>query len=161
VEEGQLDLCLLALEADLGDLVTLPVFQDPFVFACNKENPLTRRKTIREGDLEDQRVLLLEDGHCLKDQAWEICKARGVRAPVDFRATSLSTLAQMVSNGNGVTLLPSVSLESEGKLPGLEVRPFSKPVPYRTIGLAWRRTSPREELFRALGSALSELGVRR
>ncbi len=156
-EKGQLDVLLLALEADLGDLETLPIFRDPFVFACNKHHELCARKTIREGDLEDQRVLLLDDGHCLKDQAWAICKARGAKQAVDFRATSLGTLAQMVSSGNGVTLLPTISLRTEGRLPGLTVRPFQKPVPYRTIGLAWRSTSPRKELFRVIADCLTTL----
>ncbi len=156
-ETGQLDVLLLALEADLGDLQTLPVFRDPFVFACNKQHALCARQTIREGDLADQRVLLLDDGHCLKDQAWAICKARGAKQAVDFRATSLGTLAQMVSSGNGVTLLPAISLRTEGRLPGLAVRPFQKPVPYRTIGLAWRSTSPRGELFQAIAECLSGL----
>lgn len=158
IRSGGLDVALLALEADLGDLETLPVFEDSFVFACERHHPLAERKAIRQGDLAGQRVLLLEDGHCLKDQAWAFCKAQGVTDAMDFRATSLSTLAQMVSTGNGVTLLPSMSLRTEGRLPGLAVRPFLKPVPFRTIGLAWRKTSPRKELFRALAAALSDLG---
>lgn len=156
-ESGQLDVLLVALEAELGDLKTLPVFKDPFVFACNKLHPLCGQKSIREGDLNEQRVLLLDDGHCLKDQAWAICKARGAKHAIDFRATSLGTLAQMVSSGNGVTLLPSISLRTEGRLPGLAVRPFQKPVPYRTIGLAWRATSPREQLFLVVAECLQGL----
>lgn len=157
LEGGKLDLLLLALEADLGDLETEAVLEDPFLFACEKRHPLARKATIGEGDLEGERVLLLEDGHCLKDQAWAICKTRGVREAADFRATSLGTLAQMVSTGNGVTLLPTLSLRTEGKLPGLVVRPFQSPIPFRTIGLAWRRTSPRKTLFRAVADALRDL----
>ena len=157
VEMGQLDVILLALEAELADLETMPVFKDPFVFACNKQHELSTRETICEGDLANQRVLLLDDGHCLKDQAWAICKARGAKQAVDFRATSLGTLAQMVSSGNGVTLLPAISLRTEGRLPGLAVRPFEKPVPFRTIGLAWRSTSPRKELFQAIADCLTGL----
>jgi LysR family hydrogen peroxide-inducible transcriptional activator len=157
VELGELDVLLLALEAELSDLETLPVFRDPFVFACDEHHALCTRKLIRETDLEGQRVLLLDDGHCLKDQTWAICKARGIKHAADFRATSLGTLAQMVSTGNGVTLLPTLSLGTEGRLPGLRVIPFVKPVPYRTIGLAWRTTSPRKELFRSIGECLQEL----
>lgn len=156
-EAGQLDVVLVALEAELGDLRTLAVFRDPFVFACNKQHPLCGQASIREGDLNDQRVLLLDDGHCLKDQAWAICKARGAKHAIDFRATSLGTLAQMVSSGNGVTLLPSISLRTEGRLPGLTVRPFQKPVPYRTVGIAWRATSPRQELFEVVAECLRAL----
>lgn len=157
LEEGKLDAVLLALEADLGDVTTLPLFRDPFLFAAATGHPLAARKTVRASDLEGQRVLLLEDGHCLKDQAWAICQAQGVRDYVDFRATSLGTLAQMVSSGAGVTLLPQLSVPTVGSLPGMVVKPFVKPVPYRTIGLAWRSTSPRRALFEAVAAALREL----
>ena len=156
--DGKLDVLLLALEADLGDVETAPAFKDPFVFAAWKEHPLAKHKTIKEHDLADQKVLLLEDGHCLKDQAWAICRAQGVTEAVDFRASSLSTLAQMVSTGAGVTLLPGLSMQAEGNLPGIVVRPFARPVPYRTVGLAWRKTSPRKELYRSLAKAFSKLG---
>jgi LysR family hydrogen peroxide-inducible transcriptional activator len=157
LEEGKLDLVLLALEAELGQVTTLPLFRDAFLFAAAMGHPLTDKKAIRARDLEGQRVLLLEDGHCLKDQAWAICEARGVRDYVDFRATSLGTLAQMVSSGAGVTLLPELSVPTVGSLPGLVVKPFAKPVPYRTIGIAWRSTSPRRALFEVIADALREL----
>jgi LysR family transcriptional regulator, hydrogen peroxide-inducible genes activator len=127
------------------------------VFAAASDHPLAHRKSIKAEDLRRQRVLLLEDGHCLKDQAWAICQAQGVKDFVDFRATSLGTLAQMVSNGAGITLLPQLSLPSVGSLPGIVVRPFVKPVPYRTVGLAWRPTSPRRRLFETLAEALRPL----
>lgn len=157
LDEGKLDAVLLALEAELGEVSTLPLFRDPFVFAAAAGHPLASRKTVRAADLRAQRVLLLEDGHCLKDQAWAICQAEGVRDYVDFRATSLTTLAQMVSSGAGVTLLPQLSVPTVGTLPGLVVKPFAKPVPYRTIGIAWRPTSPRRALFEAIGDVLREL----
>jgi LysR family transcriptional regulator, hydrogen peroxide-inducible genes activator len=157
LDEGKLDAVLLALEAELGDVMTLPLFRDPFVFAAAVGHPLSNKKSVRASELRAQRVLLLEDGHCLKDQAWAICRAEGVRDLVDFRATSLATLAQMVSTGAGVTLLPQLSVPSVGTLPGLVVKPFAKPVPYRTIGIAWRPTSPRRALFEAIGAVLSEL----
>jgi LysR family transcriptional regulator, hydrogen peroxide-inducible genes activator len=157
LEEGKLDLVLLALEADLGEVTSLPLFRDPFLFAAAAGHPLAGKKQIRAGDLEGQRVLLLEDGHCLKDQAWAICQAQGVRDYVDFRATSLGTLAQMVSSGAGVTLLPQLSVPTVGSLPGMVVKPFVKPVPYRTIGIAWRPTSPRRALFEVIADALREL----
>jgi LysR family transcriptional regulator, hydrogen peroxide-inducible genes activator len=161
LEEGKLDAVLLALEADLGEVITLPLFRDAFVFAAAAGHPLSNRKTVRPSDLEGQRVLLLEDGHCLKDQAWSICEAQGVRDYVDFRATSLGTLAQMVSSGAGVTLLPELSVPTVGTLPGMMVKPFVKPVPYRTIGIVWRPTSPRRVLFEVIGAALRELAPSR
>lgn len=154
---GKLDALLLALEADLGEVESLALFRDAFVFASAANHPLAQRKAIKAQDLTGQRVLLLEDGHCLKDQAWAICQARGAREAVDFRATSLGTLAQMVSNGAGITLLPLLSLPSIGSLPGIVVRPFTRPIPYRTVGLAWRPTSPRRILFETLASVLRGL----
>jgi LysR family hydrogen peroxide-inducible transcriptional activator len=157
LDEGKLDAVLLALEADLGDVSTLPLFRDPFVFAAAVGHAFASKKAVRPSDLEGQRVLLLEDGHCLKDQAWSICEAQGVRDYVDFRATSLGTLAQMVSSGAGVTLLPEISLATVGNLPGMLVKPFVKPVPFRTIGIAWRPTSPRRALFEIIAHVLKEL----
>lgn len=157
LDEGKLDAVLLALEADLGDVSTLPLFRDAFLFAAALGHPLSHKKAVRPSDLEGQRVLLLEDGHCLKDQAWSFCEAQGVRDYVDFRATSLGTLAQMVSSGAGVTLLPELSVPTVGALPGMVVKPFVKPVPYRTIGIAWRSTSPRRALFEVIAQALREL----
>lgn len=157
LDEGKLDAVLLALEADLGEVSTLSLFRDAFVFAAATGHPFAGKKAIRPSDLVGQRVLLLEDGHCLKDQAWSICEAQGVRDYIDFRATSLGTLAQMVSSGAGVTLLPELSVPTVGNLPGIMVKPFVKPVPYRTIGIAWRPTSPRRALFEAIATALREL----
>jgi len=156
--EGKLDAVLLALEAELGEVSTLPLFRDHFVFAAAAGHPLAQRKSVKTADLQGQRVLLLEDGHCLKDQAWAICQAEGVKSIVDFRATSLGTLAQMVSTGAGITLLPQLSVPTVGTLPGIVVRPFAKPVPYRTIGLVWRPTSPRRELFEAVAGVLRRVG---
>lgn len=157
LDDGKLDAVLLALEADLGEVSTAPLFRDAFLLAAAAGHPLAAKKSVRATELTNERLLLLEDGHCLKDQAWAFCQAHGVREHVDFRATSLGTLAQMVSTGAGITLLPQLSLSTVGKLPGLVVRPFTKPVPYRTIGLAWRRSSPRRALFETLAKALRTL----
>lgn len=158
LDEGKLDAVLLALEAELGHVQTRPLFRDAFVFAAAAGHPLAQKKAVKASELEGERVLLLEDGHCLKDQAWAICEGQRVKDYVDFRATSLGTLAQMVSSGAGITLLPELSVPTVGRLPGIVLRPFAKPVPYRTIGLAWRATSPRQALFSTLAGALSQLG---
>lgn len=161
LNDGKLDVLLLALEAELGDVETCPVVRDPFLFAARSDHPLAKRRTIHEHDLEGERVLLLEDGHCLKEQAWSICQEHGAKDMVDFRATSLSTLAQMVSTGVGVTLLPALAVPTETQLPGLVVRPFLKPVPFRTLGLAFRKTSPRKELFLDLAKAFAKIAATR
>lgn len=152
--EGQLDVLLLALEADLGDVETLPLFPDPFVLAVPPDHRLAKRKKVSEADLLSEQVLLLDDGHCLRDQALSICNRAGAGELGDFRASSLTTLAQMVAGGIGVTLLPELSVTVEGTSSGLSIVPFGARGPSRTIGLAWRRSSLREAEFRELGEAV-------
>ena len=156
LEAGRLDLLLLALEAELGNAQTLPLFRDDFLAVMPADHPLARKKRLRQEDLNGQQVLLLEDGHCLRDQALAVCTAQGASELGDFRATSLSTLTQMVTDGEAMTLLPELALgvETRGRR-DLAVRPFRSPAPHRTIGLAWRPSSPREEEFRALAESFS------
>jgi len=160
--EGRLDLLLLALEAELGDLETLPLFADPFFLAVPAAHPLARRRSVREADLDGTQVLLLEDGHCLRDQALALCSAHGAVELGDFRATSLATLVQMVASGAAVTLLPQLALAAEVPPGGeLVTRPFRAPAPHRTIGLAWRRSSPRAGEYRELAPLLRPRRARR
>lgn len=155
IDRGELDLALVALETDLGALTRHPLFADSFVVALPASHRLARRKRLRESDLRDETILLLADGHCLRDQVASVCDwALSAGDLGDFRATSLATLVQMVASGAGLTLLPKLSLPIEQRTPDLAFVPLTKPVPARTIGLAWRSTSPREEEFRALGSLL-------
>ncbi|HET6203252.1 MAG TPA: LysR substrate-binding domain-containing protein [Planctomycetota bacterium] len=151
LERGSLDLLVVALEARLEDAETLPLFPDPFHFASAPDHALARARQVRLRDLEDEAVLLLEDGHCLRDQVLSLCEKAGARECGDFRASSLSTLVQMVLGGVGVTLLPEMAIPVETRGPvRLLVRPFAPPVPSRTIGLAWRPSSPRKEEFRPI-----------
>lgn len=151
LERGELDVLLLALEAPLGDCVVQPLLRDPFWLAVRSDHRLARRRRVRESDLADEPVLLLDDGHCLRDQALAVCGRAGASELGDFRASSLPTLVQMVANGVGVTLLPELA----GPCPDpVVLRPFVRPAPQRTIGLAWRRTSPRADEFRLLGARL-------
>ncbi len=152
LERGELDLLLVALEAPLGDVRTHALFEDPFVAALPATHRLASRESLHETDLAGEPVLLLDDGHCLRDQALSVCQQAGAAEWGDFRATSLGTLVQMVQGGMGLTLLPSMAVPVEAG--GLVVRSFSTPAPLRTIGLAWRATSSRAEEFRLLGEAL-------
>ena len=154
--DGRLDGLLLAREADLGDVTTLDLFTDPFLLAVPEDHPLAGRKRVRPADLEGERVVLLEEGHCLRDQALDLCRSRGAGQPREFQASSLSTLVQSISTGAGITVVPELAL-------GVEDRPeralrfirFPRPEPFRTICLAWRRTSPRGEELRLLGEELA------
>lgn len=150
VREGTLDAALLALEAEIGDVEREVIARDPFVLATPPRHALgTASGLARLTDLRDAPVLLLDDGHCFRDQALAVCSRARVREG-EFRATSLSTLAQMVASGTGVTLLPQLAVPTEAARVGLRVRPFSEPTPHRTIGLVWRRSSP-------LGGALKQV----
>jgi LysR family hydrogen peroxide-inducible transcriptional activator len=147
--DGTLDAGLLALEADIGGCAYAEIAKDPFVAALPKGHPLARRKRLALSDLQDEHVLLLDEGHCFRDQALALCtKARA--SETTFRATSLATLAQMVSTGAGITLLPSLAVPVENRRGQLEIRPFVKPTPSRTIALVWRPRSPFAAVFMEL-----------
>jgi LysR family transcriptional regulator, hydrogen peroxide-inducible genes activator len=141
VNEGRLDAAILALEADLGPLAHAVLLRDPFLLAAPPDHPLAKaRRRARLDELHDASVLLLDDGHCFRDQALQLCARVGARE-AGFRATSLATLVQMASAGRGVTLLPSIALPVENRRGQLVVRSFAPPGPGRTIALVWRRGS--------------------
>jgi LysR family hydrogen peroxide-inducible transcriptional activator len=144
--EGALDAGLLALEAEVGGCAYATIVRDPFVAALPKGHPLARKKRLAVSDLEAAEVLLLDDGHCFRAQALSLCdKAGAVEAC--FRATSLATLAQMVSGGAGVTLLPALAVSVENRRGQLAIRPFEEPTPGRTVALIWRSGSPFASAF--------------
>ncbi len=159
-KDGTIDGAVLALEADLGGLVHAPLGRDPFLLAVAPDHPLARgKKPLTLDALDGARVLLLDDGHCFRDQALELC-ARAGAGETGFRATSLATLVQMASASGGVTLLPSIALPVENRRGQLTVRPFAKPGPGRTLALAWRRGSalraPRIRIADTIRHALLE-----
>jgi len=151
---GELDGALLALEADLGDLERAVVAKDPFVLAAPARHPLGRKRgpaTLEE--LAGAHVLLLDDGHCLRDQSLSFC-ARADLHERGFRATSLSTLVSMVAAGDAVTLLPSLAVATERRGGAVTIRPLARPAPGRTIGVVWRRGSPVGATLRKLAETL-------
>lgn len=152
---GDLDLLLLALEASLDGLATRVLFRDPFHVALPPGHRLAGRRRLREADLADEPVLLLEDGHCLRAQVLEVCRTGGARELGDFRATSLATLVELVRGGAGLTLLPELALRVEGRRAALALVPFASPAPFRTIGLAWRPSSGRTHEYELLAESLA------
>ncbi len=152
LDAGTLDAALLALEADIGDVEREIIASDPFVLATCATDPLgAKSAAAKPAELRNVNVLLLDEGHCFREQALAYCSH--VKAhELEFRATSLSTLAQMVAGGAGVTLMPTVALATETQRARLRVRAFAKPSPHRTIALVWRRRSP-------LGPALKQLAA--
>ncbi|MEZ5978735.1 MAG: LysR substrate-binding domain-containing protein [Planctomycetota bacterium] len=155
---GELDCLLLALPVTGGDFDSQLLFLDSFWLALPEGHPLLSRTSVAEDDLRDQEVLLLEDGHCLRDQALAICSRNGASESMRVRATSLGTLVQMVSGGLGLTLLPEIAVDVEARDgSGVELRPFVEPVPQRQIGLVWRKGSSRAEEFKQLGEEIVAL----
>ena len=161
LDAGEVDLVLLALPYETGNVETEILFEDPFRFCCPRSHPLARASRISLEALKGEHLLVLQDGHCLRQHALSACSLRG-RPDVDpFEATSLHTLVQMVDSGLGVTLLPRLAVEA-GITKGLSlaVVPLAGKAPARSIGLAWRRGTARRSEFRLLGQELSPPGGR-
>lgn len=143
LDDGRLDAGILALPVP-GDLAAMKLYREDFLLAAPRGHPLARRAHVREDDLSDQPVLLLEDGHCLRDQALAVCHSAGAHENNELRTTSLPTLVQMVASGLGVTLLPELAAAAlAGRGTGLEVARFTGTPPGRDVGLVWRMSSAR------------------
>ena len=149
---GRLDALLLALPVEETEFTAAPLFDEPFQVALPAGHPLTARRILQEEDLAGETLLLLEEGHCFREQALAVCAVARPREREGFAATSLHTLSEMVAGRLGVTLLPRLATERAPN--GVETRPFAEPEPSRRIGLVWRRGSPRESELRLLADAL-------
>ncbi len=153
--DGQLDLLLLALPAEHPGVETMPLFEDRFLLAMPTSRSLPGYVRATPELLRQDRLLLLEEGHCLRDQALALCDLRQVDNLDTFGASSLSTIVQMVANGLGMTLLPELSLELECRRGDIRLMRFADPEPHRVVGLAWRASSPRKAGFDALGKLIA------
>ena len=150
---GDLDAALLATKTG-PDVEQDVIAADPFVLVASPSHPLGRTSSVASAkDLRGAGVLLLDDGHCFREQALAFCGTHRAEE-LDFRATSLSTLVQMVAGGVGVTLLPALSIPTEARRANLRVRSFADPKPHRTITLAWRKSSPLEPALRKIAAAV-------
>jgi LysR family hydrogen peroxide-inducible transcriptional activator len=154
LERGILDAIMVALPvAGDADIETMPLFEDSFLLAVPADEKFAQSDKVTPDDIDMRRLILLEEGHCLRDQALAFC-AVGGRDTMEFGATSLTTVMQMVANGYGVTLLPEIAANIEARDERVKMLPFAGRKPSRTIGLAWRRTSSRAQDFRALGDVV-------
>lgn len=154
---GLLDAAVLALPYDIPGAETIELGEDAFWLASAPDHPLAEKKAIRASDLEDVNLLLLEDGHCLREHAIDACKLRRPDAAAAFGATSLFTLTQMVQSGIGATLLPEMAVKAGlAENAGLAATPFVAPAPSRRIGLVWRRGSGRREEAEAIAGILKK-----
>jgi LysR family hydrogen peroxide-inducible transcriptional activator len=144
VRDGAVDLGILALPVPLAGCDSRPLYDEPFMLAVPEGHRLAGRRQAAVSDLRDDPLLLLEDGHCLRDQALAACARARTRERDDFRATSIETLRQMVAAGAGVTLLPALACRGAyGNAAGMRVLPLSRPTPARRIGAIWRQGTAR------------------
>jgi len=156
--EGKLDVLLLALPVKHHDIETLTLFEDRFLLALPKTQNLSGRLKATPDLVKGERLLLLEEGHCLRDQALTYCSLKYVDTINTFGASSLSTIVEMVAGGLGITLLPELCVSVEGRGRDIKLMRFVDPEPARTIGLAWRHSSPRASDYRALGQLVLAAG---
>jgi LysR family hydrogen peroxide-inducible transcriptional activator len=157
LEMGTLDAAVVALEAKLGgNIESETIARDPFVLVTAADHRLgVKGKPLSAADLRGEDVLLLDEGHCFREQALSFCESARAHE-LEFRATSLPTLVQMVAGGAGVTLLPKLALATETSRSDLRVRTFSDPAPNRTLALVWRKLSPLQPALHALAGTLRE-----
>ena len=154
---NQIDIAIMALPLKDQNLLSRSLFVEPFWVAAGPGFSSDGRKQLGGKDLKAHDILLLEEGHCLRDQALAFCQLRQVDNLDTFGASSLSTIVQMVANGMGLTLLPEISVAVEARHGDVQVIPFEAPEPSRTVGLAWRKSSPRKQDFKAIGEMVGEV----
>jgi len=157
LHRGQLDCVLLALPFGCGEVDSTPLFDDP-LFVAYPHGEAPAAPSVDAADIDESRLLLLEDGHCLKDHALSACNRPELRANAAMMGTSLHTLVQMVDNGLGLTFVPGMAIEA-GILSGtaVDALPLRSECPYRSIALIWRRSSPREGEFKLLAETLRRI----
>jgi LysR family hydrogen peroxide-inducible transcriptional activator len=156
LKAGDIELGILALPVPLDGLEARDLYAEAFTVAMPGNHPLAKKAHVKVDDLNGESLLLLEDGHCLRDQALDVCSMVDVKESEDYRATSLETLRQMVAAGLGITLLPELATRgpfNSGQ--GLTIKTFAKPVPTRTVGAVWRKSSSRSEAINAICDAIS------
>ena len=158
LNNGELDVLLLALPYPSQGATTFHLFYDDFLLACPDNHPLASTHPLQLDDLDNQDLLLLEDGHCLRDHALEACKLNTNELSVPYQATSLNTLVLMVANGMGITLLPKMAIDAHilADIP-VTVKHFMEEKVWRSVGLLWRNSSPRKDEFELLGKLLQQL----
>lgn len=158
LERGALDAAVLAQPAGDDSLSAVHLFDEPFVFATSRAQHPDGRRTLRHEELKDQHLMLLEEGHCLRQQALDVCEQVGASEEQGFRATSLETLRQMVAAGMGSTLLPLLATRPPvAPNPDVVMLSFRGRVPRRSLALFWRRSSARAAFFSEVAKTLAAL----
>jgi len=154
---GEIDAALLALPIEDDFLVSRKLFEDEFSLAVQSGHKFAQYDPIDQQDLAGEKLMLLEEGHCLRDQALEVCNLHGVDEKMEFKATSLETLRQMVKAGSGITFMPRIAILEKEE--GINYIPFTQPAPVRSIGLVWRKTTVRKEVISSCCDIIANLGL--
>jgi LysR family transcriptional regulator, hydrogen peroxide-inducible genes activator len=158
LREGSVDAALIALPAEAGGITEIPIYDEDFVLALPPGHPLAGKRRVSPTALAELPLLLLDEGHCLRDQALDVCRKAGVHAELaNTRAASLATAVQCVAGGLGVTLIPQSAVPVETARGRLELAYFASPRPGRRIGLVFRSSSGREAPYRQLAGLIGEL----
>ncbi|MEO6365227.1 MAG: LysR substrate-binding domain-containing protein [Luteimonas sp.] len=158
LQEGRLDAALLALPVHDDQLQTEFLFEEPFVLAVPGAHPLAKRDSLSLKELSQQKLLLLADGHCLRDQALDVCRLSGASEMGEFQATSLETLRQMVAANVGVTLLPMLAIQPPvARSDNIHLLGFSDSQPSRRIAMVWRRSSAMAAFLQSLAEVFRQL----
>jgi len=155
LEQGLLDYVIMAFPFDTPSLMQDMFFEEPFL--CAAPHNTFKAKTITLNDLDDHKILLLEDGHCLREHALSACRLQNIHEKQTFSATSLPTLVQMAAQGYGLTLLPEMMVKNEILPDSLSLYKFKKPLPTRTIGGLWRPSSTKNNNIQAVHKKLRPL----
>lgn len=145
LKNGEIDAALLALPVNEDFLVSKKLFDDKFYLAVPNEHELATKNIIDQKILRKYPLLLLDEGHCLRDQALEVCQMHGIDEEQDVKATGMETLRQMVIAGTGITFIPEIAKKENEK--GITYIPFNPPAPNRVIGIVWRKTCPRHQVL--------------
>ncbi|BBZ44071.1 hydrogen peroxide-inducible genes activator [Mycobacterium parmense] len=158
LREGALDAALIALPADAAGVTAIPIYDEDFVLALPPGHSLSGKRRVPAAALAELPLLLLDDGHCLRDQALEVCHKAGIRAELaNTRAASLATAVQCVTGGLGVTLIPQTAVPVEAARSRLGLAQFAGPRPGRRIGLVYRSSSGRDDSYRRLAATIGKL----
>lgn len=153
LQNNTLDAALLALPINDDKLICRELFCETFYLAVSETHPLSKRKRIKQRELKDISLMLLEEGHCLRDNALAVCQFNQAKAPHNFRASSLETLRQMVASGNGTTLMPKLAMKDNDHIHYID---FSNPKPSRRIGLVWRKDAKKSAMLETLANTLTQ-----
>ncbi len=156
---GNLDVIIAALPLGENIFSVMRLFEDPFLLALPRASRPPKSNRELSQFIRDEQLLLLEEGHCLRDQALQHCDIAGVQYGKIYGTSNITTLVQMVSNGLGITILPKMCLDLELRDDTIQLVEFQKPVPYRIIGIAWRKSSPNSRHFETIGAIVKRFGT--